>query len=96
MGKEYLNTFKGQDDLFDHQLRFNLKVSSLRTSSGLMAHPDKKLAGTLLEEDSENDNYHDNYHKPKVMVALSDDVILLHGFADPETIKHNMEVNEVL
>lgn len=80
LGQEVISNFGS--------LPYLLKVLDVKDMLSIQVHPSRSAAeqGFLHENDAEipldapNRNYKDNNHKPEVMVALSDDFWLLHGF----------------
>ena len=70
-------------------LPFLLKVLDVKDMLSIQVHPSKDSAEEGFRRENEagiaidapNRNYRDKNHKPEVMVALSDDFWLLHGFS---------------
>ena len=58
-------------------LPFLFKALSINTALSIQAHPDKKLAEKLHQNDPSN--YPDDNHKPEIAIALTE-VELLYGF----------------
>ena len=83
-------------------LPFLLKVLDVKDMLSIQVHPSKASAEEGFSRENEagisldapNRNYKDTNHKPEVMVALSDDFWLLHGFS-PE-IDRTLEVYDFL
>ncbi|MGC8749373.1 mannose-6-phosphate isomerase, class I [Hydrotalea sp.] len=77
------------------ELPFLLKVLDVREMLSIQVHPTKEnaLKGFEKEEsfgipvNAPNRNYKDKNHKPEVMVALSDEFWLLHGFKSLNAIE---------
>lgn len=76
------------------RLPFLLKLLDVKVMLSIQVHPNKEMAEKCFSEenekgvpiDSPHRNYKDANHKPELMVAMSDEFWLLHGFRNEKSM----------
>src|SRR5690606_35353075 len=77
------------------RLPFLLKLLDVQDMLSIQVHPNKEMAEKCFREENEKGvpidspqrNYKDANHKPELMVAMSDEFWLLHGFRNERSMR---------